>query len=364
MTTELTAPSAEQQIDVIKRLVAPEGTTDAELQLFLMYCQRTGLDPIARQIWFSERRSKDPRTGQWTIKRVPETTIDGFRLCAERSGEYEGQTIPQWCGKDAQWLDVWLDDAPPAAARVGIWRKGFREPVYAVALYREYVQLGKSDNGTPARPVAMWAKMPAGQLAKCAESLALRKAFPRDFSGIYTREEMAQAERPEDAQRQIADERIATLAAEPVLQIEAPTPPTPPTPSAGKSKKAAAPFDMLAPFAEIKKAIMELAGPEPYYKVLADFGYAKSNEIPDKETGRKVYKALAQVRADLHLKTDMLSQLKHAAEVLGIRAFSQILGNNGQECAEDIVTLEAEQQAKILAEIELAVKDKIGSEVK
>jgi phage recombination protein Bet len=136
------------------------------------------LDPFSKQIYGIKRKVWDKDTNQSVERLTIQISVDGLRTLAQRTGEYQGQTMPQYCGDDGIWRDVWFGRDYPMAARVGVWRKGFREPLYGVALWSEFAQTKKDG-----KPTAMWESMPTTMLAKCAESQALRKAFPHETAG-------------------------------------------------------------------------------------------------------------------------------------------------------------------------------------
>lgn len=194
-TTALVAPTANpgrelefygldrEKIELLKRTVA-KGTTDDQFALFMTIAQRRRLDPFAKQIWCVLRKGK---SGLWEM--TAQTSIDGYRLIAQRTGEYDGQDGPWWCGEDGVWKDVWLSKAPPKAAKVVAYRKGVSHPATGIAHLESFAAY--KDDGKTLE--AKWAQMPEHMLAKCAETLALRKAFPEELSGLNTEDEMDHA---------------------------------------------------------------------------------------------------------------------------------------------------------------------------
>lgn len=183
------------EIDIIKHTYMP-GASDDELSVFVKVCLLRQLNPFTRQIYPIKRRQK--RGGGWVDVWQHQTSIDGFRLVAKRTGRYRGQTTPLFTGQDGVWVEAWLHSFPPAACKVGVHHADFDAPIFAVALWVEYVQTFDDGN-----PMAMWAKMPTVMLSKVAEALALRKAFPEELSGLYTTDEMAQADSAESREARL-----------------------------------------------------------------------------------------------------------------------------------------------------------------
>ncbi|KUK98931.1 MAG: Prophage LambdaCh01, recombination protein Bet [Parcubacteria bacterium 32_520] len=178
------------KIDLIKRTVA-KGATDDELQMFLTVAARAGLDPFTKQIHLVKRHSTAEGRDIATIQ----TGIDGYRAIAEKTGKYGGSDDATFTFADGQ-------DKIPTSATVKVYKIiGDKViEIKATAYWDEFAP-------TNEKLAFMWRKMPKLMLAKCAEALALRKAFPNVLSGIYTHEEMEQL----DEEKNVNDKK-ATLA--------------------------------------------------------------------------------------------------------------------------------------------------------
>jgi len=169
-----------EQVDLIKATVAA-GATDNELKLFLTVAKAHGLDPFTRQVHFIKRKRWDRAKGGYEEVGTIQTGIDGYRSIAARTGQLAGID-------DASYEEA---GGRPVKASVTVYRLagGIRCPFTASARWSEYAQANKDGES-----MGLWQKMPYLMLAKCAEALALRKAFPAELGGIYTHEEMQQAE--------------------------------------------------------------------------------------------------------------------------------------------------------------------------
>jgi len=173
-------------VDLIKNTVA-KGVTDDELKLFLWVARKHKLDPMTRQLHAVKRKVEkhhQDEKGIWVAGEVMtiQIGIDGYRsMAAVSHPDFGGVDEPEYEFAKA-------GDKIPTMARIRVWKKGFDHPSIGIAYWDEYAP---ADLSNP--KCFMWKKMPKHMLAKCAEALALRKAYP-DLADIYVDEEMHQAD--------------------------------------------------------------------------------------------------------------------------------------------------------------------------
>lgn len=188
---------------VLESSVYP-GAELGSIKLVIAVCRAAHLDPLQKpyHIVPMDVKVKLPNGKFEYVKRdVVMPGIGLYRTQAARTGEYAGISEPEFGPMlDMKWKESYqeTEDGPTLTREIT-----FQYPEWCRMTVRRLVQghvveftakeywienyATKGKNST--RPNAMWTKRPRGQIAKCAEAQALRKAFP-EIGAQPTAEEM------------------------------------------------------------------------------------------------------------------------------------------------------------------------------
>lgn len=207
ITSEARRLTSEQK-ELIKTVLF-KGATDLELEFYWNTSERLNLDPFKRQIHAMKRWNSATEREEMQFM----VSIEGLRSIASRcrthdgKDAYAGSTKPKFTFKDKE--QQHLDSAEVTVFRIV---QGEPREFTAEVFYDECVQTKKKWEGPQGNrrhvgeePNSMWKKRPRGQLGKCAEAAALRKAFPEETGGVYIEDELPErgeeTERPEKPQK-------------------------------------------------------------------------------------------------------------------------------------------------------------------
>lgn len=151
--------------------------SDADIVKFMMLCKARELDP-----WVSDAYlvGYDSQNGPvFNLITSAQALMKRAEISPEYDGMESGVVIKKNDGVEYREGDLVLD----GETLVGGWARCFRRdrsrPSFDALKLSTYTT-GKS----------RWASDPAGMIVKCAESSVLRKSFPTQLGGLYTREEM------------------------------------------------------------------------------------------------------------------------------------------------------------------------------
>lgn len=278
--------------------IFPAAKSVEAIMMALAYCRKRNLDIFKKPVhivpmWSSSKRA------------MVETVWPGIaeiRTTATRTGQYAGidavefgpmierEFTGQTGGHNTEVITKKV--RYPEWASVVVYRlvAGAKCSYNAKVFWEEtYASMGKSDV-----PNDMWAKRPRGQLDKCVEAAALRKAFPEELGNVYAAEEMEGRE----------------LSDGPVIEGQAtkqpPKPPAPPAPPAddqvvdaevvNDSEQGASEHDAINDttfFQELEEALAVVRDAASLEEVWTDFDpMARFDGQPNGETNQSIALAI------------------------------------------------------------------------
>lgn len=170
----------EEEIQIIKETIC-KGANEAEFKAFVRTCVHLSLDPFRKQIY------SIPRKVSGETIRINVVSIDGLRLIAERTGKYAPGSMTTYKYNDKNHL-ISATAYVKKLTKDGTWHE-----IGVEAFYHEYVQMYNQ------KPSGVWKDKPHVMLSKCAEALALRKAFPAEMSSVYAEEEFNKPEKEDSS---------------------------------------------------------------------------------------------------------------------------------------------------------------------
>lgn len=174
------------------------GANPVEIEFFMNVAERLKLDPFKRQIHAMKRKVEGKDVMQFMV------SIEGLRSIASRCKTHDGKDAYAGNSKPTFTYDKKgnLESAEVTVLRIV---QGEPRQFTAEVFYSECVQMkGVWENNRKVgeTPNSFWEKRPKGQLGKCAEAAALRKAFPEETSGVYIEDELPDIEDVRHEQRE------------------------------------------------------------------------------------------------------------------------------------------------------------------
>lgn len=168
------------------------GAKPASIDMVIDYCQAAHLDPMQKPVHIVPMNTKNPVSGEYEWRDVVMPGIGLYRIQADRSGTMAGISEPEFgpmieqAFRDKKGNNVTVSF--PEWCKVTV-RKLVGDHIVDFVAKEYWLENYATDSRNSTAPNAMWARRVRGQIAKCAEAQALRKAFP-EVGAAPTAEEM------------------------------------------------------------------------------------------------------------------------------------------------------------------------------